>query len=525
MTDGAANGTRGFFDRRSSLWLGVTVSLLIALYVLMLITRPDQFFADDTYFYLQVAWNFGRGLGSTFNNIMPTNGYHPLWMLMCAAVFHFFPVKTQGIHVVAGMVAALDVLMLWTVRRLLAKVAGDLWPLAFVLLVPFCFTSQLGTEGALSGLFLSLLMFVGYSYSEMPKTNMAVAFNLTAAITVLSRLDNIFIVSLVWLAVWLAFGETGKAAGRRLQMMMLPIYIVLWGVYLSSNWIWFHTLQPISGMLKSKSKVDHALGANLPHTALFALAVVLVCFVVVAINKRDLFFRVVEVPFTLGVLIHAGYIVLRMSSETRWSWYYTSWILLGGVLLARVGSILMARKRDLALPVAALCVLLLAGAWFKMSYTKAYLQPDRRTPAAFNEVVYRQAGVHSAFAYDEPGMLAYYSDIHIIPLDGLMGDMEFQQDLATKGILAVAAKHHIDGFIGPPMPFDTAESKSFCERFFLSAETLHCTQQGANKWQATSLDVYARVPSGPAGTLVLNPQRIVWSDKKWVAVWRINPAN
>ena len=31
-------------------------------------------FADDTYFYLQVAWNFARGIGSTFNTIMPTNG-------------------------------------------------------------------------------------------------------------------------------------------------------------------------------------------------------------------------------------------------------------------------------------------------------------------------------------------------------------------------------------------------------------------------------------------------------------------
>jgi hypothetical protein len=36
------------------------------------------------------------------------------------------------------------------------------------------------------------------------------------------------------------------------------------------------------------------------------------------------------------VLCHACYIVFRMSDETRWSWYYTSWVLLASLLLARI---------------------------------------------------------------------------------------------------------------------------------------------------------------------------------------------
>ena len=32
----------------------------IALYAATIVAKPDAFFADDSYFYLQVAWNFAH---------------------------------------------------------------------------------------------------------------------------------------------------------------------------------------------------------------------------------------------------------------------------------------------------------------------------------------------------------------------------------------------------------------------------------------------------------------------------------
>ncbi len=64
---------------------------LTAAYAFLLIRQPSPFFADDSFFYLQVGRNFALGHGSTFNGLMPTNGYHPLWMLLCAAVYRVFP--------------------------------------------------------------------------------------------------------------------------------------------------------------------------------------------------------------------------------------------------------------------------------------------------------------------------------------------------------------------------------------------------------------------------------------------------
>ncbi len=42
---------------------------------------------DDAYFYFKVAQNILAGHGSTFDQINLTNGFHPLWMLICLAVF------------------------------------------------------------------------------------------------------------------------------------------------------------------------------------------------------------------------------------------------------------------------------------------------------------------------------------------------------------------------------------------------------------------------------------------------------
>src|SRR5512142_22823 len=45
------------------------------------------FIRDDAYYYFKVAQNISEGHGSTFDGIHPTNGYHPLWMLICIPIF------------------------------------------------------------------------------------------------------------------------------------------------------------------------------------------------------------------------------------------------------------------------------------------------------------------------------------------------------------------------------------------------------------------------------------------------------
>jgi hypothetical protein len=81
--------------------VALVVVVLLALYALPAQLRPDHFFQDDSYFYLQIASNIVKGEGSTFHGITPTNGYHPLWMPFCVLAFLLASGdKLVGLHLV-----------------------------------------------------------------------------------------------------------------------------------------------------------------------------------------------------------------------------------------------------------------------------------------------------------------------------------------------------------------------------------------------------------------------------------------
>ena len=42
---------------------------------------------DDAFYYYKVAQNVLAGHGFTFDQINLTNGFHPLWMVVCLGVF------------------------------------------------------------------------------------------------------------------------------------------------------------------------------------------------------------------------------------------------------------------------------------------------------------------------------------------------------------------------------------------------------------------------------------------------------
>src|ERR1700759_3733432 len=44
---------------------------------------------DDFYYYLKIAQNLAHGRGSTFNGIVSTNGYHPLYLLLITVICWF----------------------------------------------------------------------------------------------------------------------------------------------------------------------------------------------------------------------------------------------------------------------------------------------------------------------------------------------------------------------------------------------------------------------------------------------------
>ncbi|MEO6965815.1 MAG: hypothetical protein ABI076_07950, partial [Acidobacteriaceae bacterium] len=269
MTELQPKATGEHRPEHNPLWLNIFFTLLTAGYAFLFIRQPSPFFADDSFFYLVVGRNFALGYGSTFNRLMPTNGYHPLWMLLCAGVYSIFPDRTTGLRMIAALIVVLNIVVLLVAARLLRRLHAPAW-VAWTILIPFLFGLQLGTESSLSAALLAGTLLALYTFLQYPGWKSGLAFNLLAALAVLSRLDSIFVIACLWISVlvWCLQQkkESGERTALRIHLSWIPLYAVLWGSYLASNLYWFHMLMPISGLLKSSNSHDHLLGHNLPHT-------------------------------------------------------------------------------------------------------------------------------------------------------------------------------------------------------------------------------------------------------------------
>jgi len=162
------------------------------------------FIRDDAYYYFKVAQNITEGLGSTFDGINPTNGYHPLWMLICIPIFALarfdliLPLRIL-LMVVAVLHATTAVLIYRIISRSLSRATAmffaSFW--AFDVYIHYAMY-RTGLETPLAAfaivLFIERLGFFEATWREKTVTKKQIGGLAWIAVIVLfSRLDLIFL--------------------------------------------------------------------------------------------------------------------------------------------------------------------------------------------------------------------------------------------------------------------------------------------------------------------------------------------
>lgn len=172
------------------------------------------FVRDDAYYYFKVAQNISEGRGSTFDGINPTNGYHPLWTLVCVPIFALARFDLiLPLRVLLVVMAIFSVIASILLFRLLKKPVGE--PLAMLAAAYWgldmhihATITQQGLETglvALSVLLLLRLMQV-LEQKETLDSKDYIKLALVALFVLFSRLDGIYLVLIA--GVWIVFRRT-----------------------------------------------------------------------------------------------------------------------------------------------------------------------------------------------------------------------------------------------------------------------------------------------------------------------------
>ncbi len=178
---------------------------------------PNNWFnRDDAYYYFKVAENIGLGHGSTFDGINPTNGYHPLWLLICIPIFLLarfdliLPLRILLIVISLLNIATGILLYRWignATSRLTGMLASAFWVFNYHIQTTFY---EPGLESAVAFFFIVLLLCLAQRYESKKNDNPArlkeVAWlGAVSALMVFARLDLVFFAIIV--GIWIIFRD------------------------------------------------------------------------------------------------------------------------------------------------------------------------------------------------------------------------------------------------------------------------------------------------------------------------------
>ena len=366
MTSGSpdiANNDRRLIDAVTATYAALACLLGVFIVSAPLPVLLDRFIPDDAFYYLNTAKNFAASGFSSFDRIHFTNGYQPLWFLICVPIYFVFPTGGElplrvmlVVQVICSAGAA--AIMVRAVARwcgpLPASVAGLLW------LVIFHRATINGLETAVHALAFAWLFAVFLRMQVTPDERavprLASWLGIAAAVLFLARTDSIFLVAA--LGVWLILQRRHRSIDWR--RYATPVAVTI-GTYLTLNlWTTGH-LMPVSGAGKMyHSSVARAAaaggGSTWPATlnnALWpisepALWLLLALLAPVALllagvaSKPGSFARrtLAFWPFVVATwATYCFYALFFYGGFSRTLWYYGPTLMVGWFALAALGAI------------------------------------------------------------------------------------------------------------------------------------------------------------------------------------------
>jgi hypothetical protein len=241
--------------------VAVLIMAAAAFFVLMRYAAVSDFrelalqrLQDDSYYYLQPAWDFATRHFFTFDGEHPTYGFQPLWMLVLTFQALFVPTKIAFLRAAVGLGALLYCLtgvgLYFLTRRWMRAWAALLAPAVWLFNPGLAGLYITGKENALFAfLLVASAVLIARRLSRPAAPRAAWVDGVIVGLLVLSRVNALAIVLLFGAAILLASPGGLNERLRRTGWMALGAGVILtaWAVY---AWFAFGAIFPNSGTAK-----------------------------------------------------------------------------------------------------------------------------------------------------------------------------------------------------------------------------------------------------------------------------------
>ena len=408
----------------------VTLTAIVTVTIPLVSHHILAYYADDFFYYLQIAHNLADHGRSTFDGTTLTNGYHPLWLLLITAFYFCGGDRAVFVGVAVLTVAATASTYLFTQKilerhsiRTPMAAFWAAWAALFALSMDRTGMEVILTVPALLG----FVLFVdGEEYLETSRG--AVAAGLLASLVILSRLDTILL--LVLYCAGLLMSKYRALLVRRIPWILLGLFPVF--LYAASNVWFFGSLGPVSSSAKHL-QAQYVFSGKTLETLFYPLGLVAMAFLIpaIALILTGAVYGVVRrgQPMLFWVLLVFTPVylaVLSVSSDWGlWIWYRYPFIVsaIAGLLLLREAFIGW-RWTRYAFPPAAfvLCALFCVGLRKPPLNTQVVnMALELKDFAAMHPGIYGMG--------DSAGTPAVVIGQPIVQLEGLVMDKKFLENI------------------------------------------------------------------------------------------------
>jgi hypothetical protein len=426
--------------------------ILTAIAAMPASTWIRNFARDDALYYPTVARNIALGLGSTYDGITPTNGYHPLWcwiqVPIAATAGSLDPMTYLWWVKMAMVVVVALAVMVWA--HLIRELSGSNWAAAtFSLLLGGYWwsvhTLNSGMETPLVVALMGISLLLAHRLLGNGSTSTAVALGCAMAATFLARLDSIFFLGVLGCLLLVRLRRDVRIEFAWLTpLLLIPLPYLWWNVTA------FGSVIPVSGIRKSVSrptvgdqvgivarfvseKLDNVSGVIHP-TGVVVLALILVLGLgsiwIIRRECQELATRLgVLWVLPVGAIVHFLYVAVFMV-EVNVAWYqyaeYLTVFLAASVVVAAAASWIRARDATrgfqwVPFSLALAATLAILGAFAPKA------MPDVANVRSYDAAVWAREHLsddHARFGMYDPGVFQYVSGLPTIALNGLASTRE-----------------------------------------------------------------------------------------------------